>query len=274
MVPDAGSSNAFGISTTTSGLMFQPFSKCARAARPSGCPPARRHRPSPDSVRFRARSASVRWRTGRSRGPQTTAASSSVDGRLDRPRPGARLLVRDERHRRRLAGAMAGLAVGLQDREDVFIVGGPALTGEGRCPYHRHQATGRNCQGRSHHQPPQILRAGLKACTTSERLSIIPLRRNPVRFRMMAAAAGRRPARRCTRGPENGRRRLAHVWAGPGRDQVFAPETGHRRERLEAAARLEPDARRATCARSRAGPRTRSRGAGDSFEPGSHADRR
>ena len=39
-----------------------------------------------------------------------------------------------QRHRRDLARPMAALAVGLQNREDVFIVGGPALAGEGTAP--------------------------------------------------------------------------------------------------------------------------------------------
>ena len=38
MVPDAGSSNAFGISTTTSGLMFQPFSNVRAGGASFGLP--------------------------------------------------------------------------------------------------------------------------------------------------------------------------------------------------------------------------------------------
>src|SRR4051812_8223251 len=38
MVPVAGSSNGFGISTTTSGLMFQPSSKCFGAGASFGLP--------------------------------------------------------------------------------------------------------------------------------------------------------------------------------------------------------------------------------------------
>src|SRR5262252_3514525 len=38
MVPLAGSSNGFGISTITSGLMFQPFSKCFAGGASFGLP--------------------------------------------------------------------------------------------------------------------------------------------------------------------------------------------------------------------------------------------
>jgi hypothetical protein len=82
---------------------------------------------------------------------------------------------------------MAGLAVGLQDREDVFVVGGPLHDGED-ATYHHHQepaATARDV----------LITSLLKSASGRPeglhhfRVSIIPLRRNPVRFRLMAAAA-------------------------------------------------------------------------------------
>ena len=122
MVPEAGIWNAFGISTTMSGLMFQPFSNASGAGASLGLPAG-----APASTQLLIVSIS--------RVLETTLVGEVSVGRIgeprrhllvgdrgfDRARPRPRLLVGQERHRRDFARPMAGLTVLLQHRQHVLV---------------------------------------------------------------------------------------------------------------------------------------------------------
>src|SRR5215469_16990480 len=75
--------------------------------------------------------------------------------------PGARLLVTEEGHRRRLAGTMACLAMLLQNRQDIPVE-------SYRCSILRRQHTRKNCphyQQASEHEPSSSeLEASIVSC--------------------------------------------------------------------------------------------------------------
>ena len=84
---------------------------------------AGRH-PAGNRVLLRVRQPAVVFELADAGGRVPRRHAAGPDARGDRPRPGAHLGVVHERHRRDLPGAMAGGAVGVENRRHVLAVGG------------------------------------------------------------------------------------------------------------------------------------------------------